>query len=124
MRGTAPHFSTDHAKFVSASYPLSASTMATFCGRRTFFAVGMKSGESFRGPRRGDRRRERDLVVVALEDRQLLQRLTDPGQLAEAAFKAIRVATSGTQGPVVLVIPEVYRIVLFCWVVSVQKLSA
>ena len=31
---------------------------------------------------------------------------TDPGQLAEAAFKAIRVATSGTPGPVVLVIPE------------------
>ncbi|MHB8666130.1 MAG: thiamine pyrophosphate-dependent enzyme [Burkholderiales bacterium] len=31
---------------------------------------------------------------------------TAPGQLAEAAFKAIRVATSGTPGPVVLVIPE------------------
>lgn len=31
---------------------------------------------------------------------------TDPGQLAEAAFKAIRLATSGTPGPVVLVIPE------------------
>ena len=31
---------------------------------------------------------------------------TDPGQIAEAAFKAIRVATSGTPGPVVLVIPE------------------
>lgn len=31
---------------------------------------------------------------------------TDPGQLAEAAFKAIRVATSGTPGPVVLVLPE------------------
>lgn len=31
---------------------------------------------------------------------------TDPDQLAEAAFKAIRVATSGTPGPVVLVIPE------------------
>jgi len=31
---------------------------------------------------------------------------TDPGQLAEAAFKAIRIATSGTPGPVVLVIPE------------------
>ena len=30
----------------------------------------------------------------------------DPGQLAEAAFKAIRIATSGTPGPVVLVIPE------------------
>jgi acetolactate synthase-1/2/3 large subunit len=31
---------------------------------------------------------------------------TEPGQLAEAAFKAIRMATSGTPGPVVLVIPE------------------
>ena len=31
---------------------------------------------------------------------------TDPGQLAEAAFKAIRIATSGTPGPVVLVVPE------------------
>lgn len=31
---------------------------------------------------------------------------TDPGQLAEAAFKAIRVATSGAPGPVVLVVPE------------------
>ena len=31
---------------------------------------------------------------------------TEPGQLAEAAFKAVRVATSGTPGPVVLVIPE------------------
>ena len=31
---------------------------------------------------------------------------TDPDQIAEAAFKAIRVATSGTPGPVVLVIPE------------------
>lgn len=31
---------------------------------------------------------------------------TDPSQLAEAAFKAIRMATSGTPGPVVLVIPE------------------
>ena len=31
---------------------------------------------------------------------------TEPGQLAEAAFKAIRVATTGTPGPVVLVIPE------------------
>ena len=31
---------------------------------------------------------------------------TDPGQLAEAAFKAIRIATSGTPGPVVLAIPE------------------
>jgi acetolactate synthase-1/2/3 large subunit len=32
--------------------------------------------------------------------------VTDPGQLAEAAFKAIRLASSGTPGPVVLVIPE------------------
>jgi acetolactate synthase-1/2/3 large subunit len=32
--------------------------------------------------------------------------VTDPGQLAEAAFKAIRIATSGTPGPVVLAIPE------------------
>ncbi len=31
---------------------------------------------------------------------------TEPGQLAEAAFKAIRMASSGTPGPVVLVIPE------------------
>ena len=31
---------------------------------------------------------------------------TEPGQLAEAAFKAIRLATTGTPGPVVLVIPE------------------
>jgi acetolactate synthase-1/2/3 large subunit len=31
---------------------------------------------------------------------------TDPAQLAEAAFKAIRMATTGTPGPVVLVIPE------------------
>src|SRR3546814_7460934 len=31
---------------------------------------------------------------------------TDPQQLAEAAFKAIRIASSGTPGPVVLVIPE------------------
>jgi len=31
---------------------------------------------------------------------------TDPSQLGEAAFKAVRVATSGTPGPVVLVIPE------------------
>ncbi|RYF77941.1 MAG: pyruvate decarboxylase [Comamonadaceae bacterium] len=31
---------------------------------------------------------------------------TDPAQLAESAFKAIRMATSGTPGPVVLVIPE------------------
>ena len=31
---------------------------------------------------------------------------TEPGQLAEAAFKAIRMAASGTPGPVVLVIPE------------------
>lgn len=32
--------------------------------------------------------------------------VTDPAKLAEAAFKAIRIATSGTPGPVVLVIPE------------------
>lgn len=32
--------------------------------------------------------------------------VTEPEQLATAAFKAIRVATSGTPGPVVLVIPE------------------
>jgi acetolactate synthase-1/2/3 large subunit len=31
---------------------------------------------------------------------------TDPSQLAELAFKAVRVATSGTPGPVVLAIPE------------------
>ncbi|MEK7360666.1 MAG: thiamine pyrophosphate-binding protein, partial [Pseudomonadota bacterium] len=31
---------------------------------------------------------------------------TDPGQLAEAAFKAVSLATSGTPGPVVLVVPE------------------
>jgi len=31
---------------------------------------------------------------------------TDPGQLAEAAYKAVRIATAGTPGPVVLVIPE------------------
>lgn len=31
---------------------------------------------------------------------------TEPAQLAEAAFKAVRMATSGTPGPVVLVIPE------------------
>ncbi|WP_094812781.1 thiamine pyrophosphate-binding protein [Bordetella genomosp. 12] len=31
---------------------------------------------------------------------------TEPGQLAEAAFKAVRLATTGTPGPVVLVIPE------------------
>jgi len=31
---------------------------------------------------------------------------TDPEQLAEAAFKALRIATTGTPGPVVLVIPE------------------
>ena len=31
---------------------------------------------------------------------------TTPEQLAEAAFKAVRVATTGTPGPVVLVIPE------------------
>jgi acetolactate synthase-1/2/3 large subunit len=32
--------------------------------------------------------------------------VTDPSKLAEAAFKAIRIATTGTPGPVVLVIPE------------------
>ena len=32
--------------------------------------------------------------------------VTDPGQIAEAVFKAIRVAGAGTPGPVVLVIPE------------------
>ncbi|NLY26628.1 MAG: pyruvate decarboxylase [Alcaligenaceae bacterium] len=31
---------------------------------------------------------------------------TEPSQLAEAAFKALRLATTGTPGPVVLVIPE------------------
>jgi acetolactate synthase-1/2/3 large subunit len=31
---------------------------------------------------------------------------TEPGQLAAAAYKAIRMATTGTPGPVVLVIPE------------------
>ena len=31
---------------------------------------------------------------------------TDPSQLGEMAFKAIRMATSGTPGPVVLVVPE------------------
>jgi len=31
---------------------------------------------------------------------------TEPEQLAEVAFKAIRIATSGTPGPVVIVIPE------------------
>jgi len=31
---------------------------------------------------------------------------TEPAQLAEVAFKAIRLATSGTPGPVVIVIPE------------------
>jgi len=31
---------------------------------------------------------------------------TEPGQIAEAAFKAVRMAISGTPGPVVLVIPE------------------
>lgn len=31
---------------------------------------------------------------------------TDPARLAEMAFKAVRVATSGTPGPVVLVVPE------------------
>jgi acetolactate synthase-1/2/3 large subunit len=32
--------------------------------------------------------------------------VTDPQKLGEAAFKAIRIATSGTPGPVVLVVPE------------------
>jgi acetolactate synthase-1/2/3 large subunit len=32
--------------------------------------------------------------------------VTDPQQISEAAFKAFRIATSGTPGPVVLVIPE------------------
>jgi acetolactate synthase-1/2/3 large subunit len=32
--------------------------------------------------------------------------VTDPRQLAEAAFKALRVATAGTPGPVVLAVPE------------------
>jgi acetolactate synthase-1/2/3 large subunit len=32
--------------------------------------------------------------------------VTEPGQIAEAAYKAIRIATSGTPGPVVMVIPE------------------
>jgi acetolactate synthase I/II/III large subunit len=32
--------------------------------------------------------------------------VTEPEQLATAAFKAIRIATSGTPGPVVLVVPE------------------
>ena len=31
---------------------------------------------------------------------------TEPGQLAEAAFKSVRMATTGTPGPVVLAIPE------------------
>jgi acetolactate synthase-1/2/3 large subunit len=31
---------------------------------------------------------------------------TEPGQLAEIAYKAVRMATSGTPGPVVVVIPE------------------
>lgn len=31
---------------------------------------------------------------------------TDPSQLGEIAFKAIRIATSGTPGPVVVVVPE------------------
>jgi len=31
---------------------------------------------------------------------------TEPGQLAEAAFKAVRISMSGTPGPVVLVVPE------------------
>jgi acetolactate synthase-1/2/3 large subunit len=32
--------------------------------------------------------------------------VTDPAKLAEAAFKAVRIASSGTPGPVVLVVPE------------------
>jgi acetolactate synthase-1/2/3 large subunit len=32
--------------------------------------------------------------------------VTDPEKLAEAAFKAVRIASSGTPGPVVLVVPE------------------
>jgi len=32
--------------------------------------------------------------------------VTDPQKLAEAAFKAVRIATSGTPGPVVIVVPE------------------
>ncbi len=32
--------------------------------------------------------------------------VTDPAQMAEAAFRAVRVATTGTPGPVVLVLPE------------------
>ncbi len=32
--------------------------------------------------------------------------VTDPAQVAEAAFRAVRVATTGTPGPVVLVLPE------------------
>lgn len=32
--------------------------------------------------------------------------VTEPEELAQAAFKAIRIATSGTPGPVVLVVPE------------------
>ena len=32
--------------------------------------------------------------------------VTDPDKLAEAAFKALRIATTGTPGPVVLVVPE------------------
>ena len=32
--------------------------------------------------------------------------VTDPAQVAEAAFRAVRVATAGTPGPVVLVLPE------------------
>ncbi len=31
---------------------------------------------------------------------------TDPSQLAEIAFKAVRIATSGTPGPVVIAVPE------------------
>ena len=32
--------------------------------------------------------------------------VTDPSQLAEVAYKAVRMATSGTPGPVVIAIPE------------------
>jgi acetolactate synthase I/II/III large subunit len=32
--------------------------------------------------------------------------VTDPQKLAEAAFKAVRIATTGTPGPVVIVVPE------------------
>lgn len=48
---------------------------------------------------------------------------TDPAQLAEVAFKAIRMATTGTPGPVVLVIPEDIQqqtAEQFNWLVSPQ----